>query len=164
MNQRGLFDPPPIPTVLEEVKARVNDAMDRASPEQQEVLAVLRLSAAKVTQREIARRCPLLGAHWRDGSLKEEETTLRKVRQVIRDLRVEARVPILSDPGGYWLPRSKEEVDEYIDRVAKQARATAAAWFETLRTMEAFAQSTQQKRLFGAISALAEEFPKGGER
>jgi hypothetical protein len=153
MKQDDLFSR--IPTVLERVKARVNAARDTATQEQREVLDVLTTTLGKVTQRDLAKRCPMLGRHWREqATAADDETTLRKVRQVVRDLRVELRVPILSDPKGYWLPRTDDEVVEYVDRVEKQARATARAWFETLKSLDGFVDDGRQRALFDVIEAI----------
>ena len=144
--------------VLDGVKAKVNAARDGGSLEKNEVLNCLVTASGKVTQTAIARACPLLGSHWRDGSLKDRETTLRKVRSVIRALRLEDGVPILSDPGGYWLPSSTAEVDAYVNRVEKQAKATARAWFETIRAVESFLPPRQHSFL-ELLEGLA-ELPK----
>lgn len=152
MKQDDLFSR--IPTVLDRVKERVNVARDAATQEQREVLDVLTTTPGRVTQRELAKRCPALGRHWREQPGGEDDTTLRKVRQVVRDLRVELRVPILSDPRGYWLPRTDDEVVEYVDRVEKQARATARAWFETLRSLDGFVDDGRQRALFDVIEAI----------
>jgi hypothetical protein len=151
-----------IPTVHEKVHARVNDARTVATEEQTQVLNALVLAHGKLTQRNLVDACPGIGAHRREVdagivSPTSLETTLRRVRQIVRDLRVELRVPILSDPSGYWLPRTEDEVAEYVDRVEKQARATARAWFETLRSLDGFLNDGRQRALFDVIAALGGE-------
>lgn len=160
MMQEDLFAR--IPTVHEKVRARVNDARTLATEGQTAVLNALVLSSGKVTQRDLVELCPGVGAHRREvdagvASPASMETTLRRVRQIVRDLRVELRVPILSDPSGYWLPRTEDEVAEYVDRVEKQARATARAWFETLRSLDGFLNDGRQRALFDVVAALGGE-------
>ncbi len=143
--QPSLFES--ISTVPEKVQARVNAALLVCTEEQTRVLEVIvaasASSAGKLTQRQIADACPGLGAHHREleagaASDSSTETTLRRVRQIVHDLRVVRRVPILSDPSGYWLPRTEDEVAEYVNRVGKQARATAEAWLTTVQSLEGF--------------------------
>jgi hypothetical protein len=148
MTQSDLF----AQSVVDRVQLRVAAARLAATPEQLAVLEVLVATQGKVTQRQIARQCPMLGHHWREeDSAPENETTLRKVRQLVRDLRVKFRVPVLSDPKGYWLPTYEEEIAEYVDRVEKQARATAQAWFETLHSLEGFIEEERHHDLFDEI-------------
>lgn len=89
----------------------------------------------KITQTEIAR-----GERWLGSQNKfehpSEESTLRKVRQVIRDLRLKQNAPILSDRDGYWIPSQQGEVDEYLKNLEITAKAQTKAWFETYRAMQ----------------------------
>jgi hypothetical protein len=91
-----------------------------------------------ITQRDIAFKVMGLGGHqiYEAGlPIKADETTLRKTRQIIRDLRLKG-IPILSDRSGYWIPKSREECQEYLERIERTAKAQSAAWFETYRAME----------------------------
>ncbi len=90
----------------------------------------------KITQSGIAKSERWLGCHPKYESARDNETTLRKVRQIIRDLRIEHGAPILSDAGGYWIPKSEAEVKTYLGRIEIEARAQAAAWFETYSVMD----------------------------
>lgn len=90
----------------------------------------------KVTQRDIASAIPDLGAHRRFDDDRAVESTLRQVRQTIRNLRVDHRAPILSDHSGYWIPRSEQEVREYLQHLEHEAKSSAAAHFETYAAMK----------------------------
>lgn len=93
----------------------------------------------KLTQRDIATMAMGLGHHEKHEDhlpSKKNESTLRKVRQIIRDLRVIHNLPILSDKNGYWLPSTLPECEIYLRRIEAVARAQAAAWHETYRAME----------------------------
>ena len=160
MMQEDLFAR--IPTVHEKVYARINDARTVATEEQTQILNALVLAHGKLTQRDLMDACPGIGAHRREvnagvASPTSMETTLRRVRQIVRDLRVDLRVPILSDPSGYWLPRTEDEVAEYVERVEKQARATARAWFETLRSLDGFLNDDRQRALFDVVASFGGE-------
>lgn len=89
----------------------------------------------KITQKELATALPHLGGHPKHDR-RAEDTTLRRVRQIIRDLRTARWAPILSDIDGYWLPHTEEECREYMNRIEGEIRARVAASFETYRAMK----------------------------
>lgn len=93
----------------------------------------------RVTQRQIAHTERWMGIHTKhEGHLpiRTTETTLRKVRQVIRDLRVKYNAPILSDRDGYYIPQTESQALEYLGRIEKEAKSQAKAWQETYRAMQ----------------------------
>ncbi len=90
----------------------------------------------KATQKDIATSQRWLGCHPRHEGLNSTETTLRNVRQIIRDLRIEKGVPILSSRDGYWICTSEHEAAQYMDLLEREARSQAAAWFETYTAMK----------------------------
>lgn len=89
----------------------------------------------KITQTEIARSERWLGSQ-KKFERPSEESTLRKVRQIIRDLRLKRCAPILSDRDGYWIPSSQNEIDEYLKNLEITAKAQTKAWFETYQAMQ----------------------------
>lgn len=92
----------------------------------------------KITQQQIADSERFIGCHPKyeaDIVAKKRDSTLRQVRQLIRNLRIIHGVPILSDARGYWIPYSIDEASEYLGRTEAIAKAQAAAWFETYRAM-----------------------------
>jgi hypothetical protein len=94
-------------------------------------------SAGKITQLQIARSEKWLGCHpTHEAYGDKKETTLRQVRQIIRDLRLKHGVLILSDNTGYWIMKDRTEAIEYISRIEKVAKAQAKAWFETYAAMK----------------------------
>lgn len=93
----------------------------------------------RVTQKNIANSEPYLRCHgaFESGVVQDpDSTTLRHVRQIVRDLRVDHGAPILSDTKGYWIPRKKKEAVEYLERIEKQARSSARSYFETYEAMQ----------------------------
>lgn len=89
----------------------------------------------KITQKTLAEQLPHIGGHPKYDS-RTEDTTLRKIRQVIRDLRTKRWAPILADVDGYWIPNNEREAKEYIERMEKEVRARVVASFETYRAMK----------------------------
>lgn len=95
--------------------------------------------AQRITQQEIAKSNNWLGYHSKHEShlfINPNETTLRKVRQIIRNLRIKRGIPILSDKYGYWIPKHNSEAIEYLNRIEKMAKAQAKAWNETYMAMK----------------------------
>lgn len=126
---------------------KLNSILDalKAQPLTPEERAVMRLlytawnrKTGKITQRDIARSELWLGCNKHEvGIVKNpSETTLRKVRQIIRDLRVKYNAPILSDVKGYWIPISFDQVTAYLARIEIEVKAQTASWFETYRCMQ----------------------------
>lgn len=124
----------------------------------------------KVTQHEIATALPHLGAHKRHEK-PSMDSTLRQVRQIIRNLRVKRWAPILSDTKGYWIPREEKDVAECLARIEGEVKSRSAAGFETYKAMkEAFGVSSayfegQGKLLEDApIKTQVESATKKGQR
>lgn len=116
------------------------------STEERTVLSLIAFTAPKlpggrITQRELALHEKWMGAHPEHEAhlpgAAEFDTTLRKVRQVIRDLRIAHHAPILADKAGYFIPASEEEVRVYMRRWEGTVRAQIAGWAETYRELRA---------------------------
>lgn len=95
-------------------------------------------TSGRITQQQIANSAEWLGSHPEEAELKidHRQTTLRKVRQIIRTLRLTHGAKILSDKKGYYFPANNSEVTEYIQRLEKVARAQSLAWLETYSAMK----------------------------
>lgn len=117
----------------------MNNMENNLSAEETTVLQLITAADKRITQLQIARSAQWLGSHpehEKDLNINHEQTTLRKIRQIIRNLRVEKECLILSDKKGYWLIKEPWEATEYIQRIEKMAKAQARAWFETYRAMQ----------------------------
>lgn len=136
---------------------RVNKKLDelkatQLSPEERAIMRCLYASykrrvGERLTQNQLAKSEAWLGCH-EDFELDKvrnpDSTTLRKVRQIIRDLRVNYNAPILSDRDGYWIPTHESEVHEYLERVEREAKSQARSWVETYKSVEkAFGVSSE---------------------
>jgi hypothetical protein len=105
----------------------------------------------RITQLQLARRV-FVGCHDRfEGYDNPKQSTLRKIRQIIRDLRMNHGLFILSDEEGYWVMKDKSEAKTYIERMERIAKATTKGYFDTFRAMQ---------KAFGVTS---EYFSKQGE-
>lgn len=60
----------------------------------------------------------------------------RAVRQCINDLRNNYKIPIISGTHGYSFPRSMNEVDIFVKSLESKAKASAAAYFKTYKSMQ----------------------------
>jgi len=105
----------------------------------------------RITQLQLARKV-FVGCHERfEGYDNPKQSTLRKIRQIIRDLRMKHGLFILSDEEGYWVMKEKSEAKTYIERMERIAKATTKGYFDTFRAMQ---------KAFGVTS---EYFSKQGE-
>lgn len=98
-------------------------------------------------QKDICRGCPLLGCHEifeaRLPYSKKQESSKRKVRDLIEDLIKKYHAPILSTPAvkspdadqappaGYWIARSQRDVDIYISWKRRTTKAMCNSMIET---------------------------------
>lgn len=89
----------------------------------------------KSTQLEIARGCPSLGSHKKHEGYISSGATLRKVRQIIRDLRINKGLFILSDNGGYWIMENRDEIHRYLSGMEQKAKASAKGFMVTYHAM-----------------------------
>ncbi len=99
------------------------------------VLELISNAPQRITQQDIAKSSRWLGSHPKYET-ERQETTLRKIRQIIRDLRIKHYYMILSDAKGYWMMKDKIEAIEYCDRIERMAKSQAKAWFETYNAMK----------------------------
>ena len=102
--------------------------------EEQCVLSLISSTNDRITQQEIAASQRWLGSH-PVHEIDRRESTLRKIRQVIRDLRIKKGQMILSDAKGYWIMKDRQEAIEYCERIERMAKSQARAWFETYNAM-----------------------------
>jgi hypothetical protein len=102
--------------------------------DEQSILNLISSTNNRITQQEIANSERWLGNH-PIHEVDRRESTLRKIRQVIRDLRIKKGYMILSDAKGYWIMKDRQEAIEYCERIERMARSQARAWFETYNAM-----------------------------
>jgi hypothetical protein len=102
--------------------------------DEQCVLNLISSASKRITQQEIADSEKWLGSH-PIHEIDKKESTLRKIRQIIRDLRIKKGYMILSDSNGYWLMKNRQEAIEYCERIERMAKSQAKAWFETYNAM-----------------------------
>lgn len=90
----------------------------------------------KITQLQLARKV-FVGSHpVYENYEQPKSSTLRRVRQIIRDLRMKHGLFILSDMEGYWIMKERSEAIEYLNRIEKIAKATSKGYFDTYKAMQ----------------------------
>jgi sugar phosphate isomerase/epimerase len=104
------------------------------TPEEKTVYDYLK-EHGKSTQLEIARGCPNLGSHPRHEGYDNTQTTLRRIREIIRGLRINKGLFILSDRKGYWILKEKSEANEFLRQKEKEAKASAKSFMVTYHAM-----------------------------
>jgi len=96
---------------------------------------IIGVGDGRITQLQIAKLAPQLGSHEKHEGYLTLDSTLRKIRQIIRDLRIKKFLFILSDKRGYWVMQERGEAVKYIQRVEKTARSQAKAHYTTYQCM-----------------------------
>lgn len=96
------------------------------------------IESGKVSQAQIAADIRWLGAHekYEIHLPKTHESTLRKVRQIIHDLRMIYSIKIISDTQGYWIAKTEDEIKEYLTRLEQTAKAQAKSHMITYNKMK----------------------------
>ena len=101
------------------------------------VLGYLQKQTEPVSHAQIAFNCRV-GSHFHEKGTRKENavSTLRQIRQIIRDLRIDFGQPIISGTKGYWIAEDSAEVEDYCLMLERKAKATVAANFKTLKAMK----------------------------
>jgi len=149
------------PTFFEIIRTKLAEISARKGEMTQDQIAVMEAIVAssrmrkKITQQQIADSEPWLGYHkkYEDELVpdsKKRESTLRQVRQIIRDLRINYHVPIISDRNGYWIPTTSDEADQFIERLEAETKARIAASVETYKALRT-SLNVRQSGLFESV-------------
>jgi hypothetical protein len=135
----------PNQTIIESVRRQIGAVRSKLPKAEAAVLRLLEENwndGNRVSQREIVATEEWLGCHPKHESevvAHEYESTTRMVRQIIRNLRVEWAIPVLSDRDGYFLPLEEADAKKYLAELHRTAKARAAASMVTYHKMcEAF--------------------------
>lgn len=116
------------------------------TPEEQSVYDLISQNK-RITQLQLSRQV-FVGCHEKfEAYDKPKASTLRKVRQIIRDLRIKHDKAILSDSDGYWVMKDKKEAEKYIKRLEQSARSQAKSLMVTYEVM---------RKNFGVTNAFFE--------
>src|SRR4029077_12895140 len=120
-------------------------------------------------QRDIAKAESFLGCHPRYeadiGLRNPTQTTLRRVRQAINDLRNIFHVPILSESsaqGGYWIPKKSIEVEENMFGMQKKSIAQAHAYLKTYKEMRRTFGGSYRSAFFDELEGWIKRHNKNG--
>jgi hypothetical protein len=124
----------------------------RACVEVHEALYLVWREPIILSELELARRCPSLGAHEvfeaRIPDKRKMDTTLRKIRECVEIMRKQYGQPILSTAAvkqkdeelkqaGYWFARSRAEADKYFKKAEREVRAVIQSRIETFDSLRA---------------------------
>lgn len=130
---------------LEKINSIMRAASQRNDMTQEMIIVMNAIVVAtqrrsKVSQREIANSEPWLGCHGKfEGDIvarnKQHESTLRQVRQIVHDLRVDFGIPIISDRNGYWIPTTEGEANAFIERLEAETKASIASKAQTYKAL-----------------------------
>lgn len=140
-------------------EASVQDSIIKVGKPEQLVVIKLILTAwkegYKVTQRDIAIHETWIGAHpkWEIKKILAgfTETSTRRVREIVRDLRVIWHVPILSDEDGYFFAFNTEDARRVLMRIESEVYSRNLSSVQTYREMQ---------KMFGSISDFIDQIDR----
>lgn len=96
---------------------------------------IVNSEGSRITQRQIARKV-YVGCHEKfEGYDNPTGSTLRQVRRLVRDLIMKHGLYIGADTNGYYIIKTDDEKNEYMDRFEKQARASAKSYMQRYHVM-----------------------------
>lgn len=131
---------------------------ENLNPKELAVFELIAHSENPITQLDISRHERWLGIHIKyENHLPipdKEQSTLRQIRAIIRDLRLLHDAPIVSSIEGYFIPSNDEQIAEYVRRSEKVAKAQAASWLETYRHMKKVFGDAAQSDFFESQGTL----------
>lgn len=105
--------------------------------EEQAVYDEIAHCEGRITQLQLARKV-FVGCHERFEEYNTpKESSLRKIRQIIFDLRMKHDLQILSDRKGYYLMKKGyvEDAKRFIDELEITAKAQAKSYFARYKKM-----------------------------
>lgn len=119
------------------ISRKITNAKGTMSLDEVVVVEILILNWSEgmvISQKEIAAGERWLSRHKRHRIAALEnsfETSTRRIRNAIRNLRVRYGIPVISAGDGYWLPQSEQEARDYGEVLLKAAAARAKASMAT---------------------------------
>lgn len=111
--------------------------MENLSPEEQAVYDLI-CANNRITQLQICKSEKWLGIskHEEHLNIDKRESTLRRIREIIRGMRLKHNLPILSDTSGYYILKTDAEAELYIKRLERSAKAAAKSFMVTYAVMK----------------------------
>lgn len=80
----------------------------------------------------------------------------RRIRAVVNRARTVWGMPIASGASGYFIPKTTEEVDEFLDRIQRESKARAISSMHTTKKMRECLSRPQQDVFLGIMEEAAE--------
>jgi len=80
----------------------------------------------------------------------------RRIRSVVNRARTVWMLPIASGPKGYFIPRTVEQVDEFVERIQREAKARAISSMLTAKKVRECLSRPQQDVFLGLMEEAAD--------
>lgn len=108
--------------------------LNKLNEEERQVYTVI-YQNKRIKQAEVARQTTV-GSHDKYENMSESEqgSTKRKVRQIVRNLRLNHRIPIMSDNKGYFIAHRQDEAIEFMELISKRL-TSQLVMYHTLKKM-----------------------------
>lgn len=80
----------------------------------------------------------------------------RRIRAVVNRARTVWMLPIASGPKGYFIPRTAEQVDEFVERIQREAKARAISSMLTAKKVRECLSRPQRDVFLGLMEEAAD--------
>ena len=98
------------------------------------------------------------------GGLPGTPAGERRIRAVVNRARIVWMLPIASCPKGYFIPQTAEQVDEFVGRIQREAKARAISSMLTAKKMRECFGRKQQDVCLSLMEEAAEMAKQDGPR
>lgn len=109
--------------------------LPQLTPDEAAVYDLIVNCNGRITQLEISKLAPQLGSHAKHEGYMSQESTLRRIRQIVRTLIMEHGLFVGADNKGYYIVKTETEKREYMERFERQARSSAKSYMQRYHVM-----------------------------
>ena len=102
----------------------------KLSTEEEQVYNLI-VENPRIKMKQIAQ---LLSVGYHEKYEQPQDSTMRKVRKIVRDLRIKHHLPIISDIDGYFIPKTQEEVEAYMVQLSARLKSSLIT-YHTLKNL-----------------------------
>ena len=110
---------------------KMNYPLNKLNEEEKQIYTII-YQSKRIKMAELAKQSKV-GSHTRYEKPKEA-STMRKVRKIVHDLRINHRIPILFDAKGYFIAHTQAEAKEFMAQVSQRLKSHLIT-YHTLKKM-----------------------------
>lgn len=143
------------------VQEKIFSKSKELNKEETTIVSLIHVSWAngeKITQRDLAQNAKWIGVHpqWETKTSESGfiDTSSRRVRSIIRDLRVKHHMQILSDDKGYFFPFDRQDHIRVFRRMECEVLARNKSSLETYHELQRAFDENMQSEFFNDLARM----------